>query len=77
MATAGRSGRTHTLERWPWVELSVERVSKDRRAKHETTMRRSTTSVWGAIPEQGFEELMSAIHNMIEAINSMQQRMTW
>lgn len=77
MATSGRSGMVHTLERWPWVkELYVERVSEDRRARHGMAMRRSSTLVWGAILERGFEELISGIHSMIGAINSMQQRMT-
>lgn len=38
-------------------------------------MKRSAVPVWGTILEQVFEELISAIRNMIGAINSLQQRM--
>lgn len=77
MASVRSSNKVHAKERWPWMnEPSTERVSNDREDSKWIAMRRSSTSVWGTILEWEFEELISAIQNMIGAINSMQQRMT-
>lgn len=67
-------------ERRPWMnEPPVEEESDDEREaqgdRQRAARRRSATPIQGSIKEWKFEELISTIHNMIGAMNSMQRQM--